>query len=81
VRVTDRGSGVDWATAVVRIDGRERKGTFGGGELRVETAGLAVGRHQLRLQISDFQETRNMENVAAVLPNTRFLTASFAVVR
>ena len=33
--------------------------------------GLRAGRHTLRLQVSDYQESRNMENVAWILPNTR----------
>jgi hypothetical protein len=33
----------------------------------------------LRLQVSDYQETRNIENVAAILPNTRVLRAAFTV--
>ena len=40
---------------------------------------LVPGRHRLVLQVSDYEETRNMENVAAVLPNTRRLVATFVV--
>ena len=80
VRIADRGSGVDPATVVARVDGKPRKFTYRSGEVRIVTAGLAAGRHTLRFQVSDYQETRNMENVAAVLPNTRRLTASFTVV-
>ena len=79
VRVADRGSGVDRATVVAHVDGKERDVTFRGTDVLVDTLGLALGRHQLRFQVSDYQETRNMENVAAVLPNTRRLTASFVV--
>jgi subtilisin family serine protease len=80
LRVADRGSGVDQATVVARIDGKGRNVTFRGGDARVDTLGLAPGRHQLRFQLSDYQETRNMENVAAILPNTRRLSAVFTVV-
>jgi len=80
VRVADRGSGVDAATVVARIDGKPRHVSFQGGTARVDTTRLAPGRHTLRFQISDYQETRNMENVAAILPNTRRLTAAFTVV-
>jgi hypothetical protein len=31
----------------------------------------------LRLSVADYQETKNMEDVARILPNTR--TATFAV--
>ena len=81
VRVADRGSGIDPATVVARIDGKLRRVSFQGGRVRVDTAGLAPRRHTLRFQVSDYQETRNMENVAAILPNTRRLIASFTFVR
>ena len=40
------------------------------GIVRVPTVGLAPGRHRLRLRVSDYQETKNTENVARILPNT-----------
>src|SRR5829696_2801916 len=73
LRAFDSGSGVDRTSLVVRIDGEERRGTFAAGTVRVSTAGLTKGRHSLRLQISDYQESRNMENVGRILPNTRVL--------
>jgi hypothetical protein len=33
----------------------------------------------LRVEVSDYQETRNMENSGRVLPNTRVLRTSFVV--
>ena len=45
----------------------------------IPTAGLDKGTHSLRLQVSDFQESRNMENVGVILPNTRILTTTFVV--
>ena len=45
----------------------------------IPTAGLRKGRHALRLQVSDYQETRNMENVGGILPNTRILSTTFVV--
>ncbi len=71
IRVADRGSGVDPETAVATIDGKSRRIERSGNELLVDTRDLAPGLHHLRFQVSDYQETRNMENVAAVLPNTR----------
>jgi len=44
-----------------------------GGIASIATTTVTRGRHVLRLQVSDYQETRNMENVAAILPNTRVL--------
>lgn len=79
VFVADRGSGVDPASRVALVDGEERRAGFAAGRVRIPTLGLRKGRHTLRLQISDYQETRNMENVAAILPNTRILTTTFVV--
>ncbi len=79
VRIADTGSGVDRATVVARVDGKERDITFRGQNVLVDTVGLTPGRHQLRFQVSDYQETRNMENVAAILPNTRRITVLFTV--
>jgi hypothetical protein len=79
VAATDRGAGVDPASLVVRIDGNEQAARFTAGQVLIPTGGLRKGRHALRLQISDYQETRNMENVGAILPNTRILTTTFVV--
>jgi len=76
---TDAGSGIDPASLVVRVDGRERQARFAAGRITVPTRGLAKGRHALRVQVSDYQESRNMENVAAILPNTRILQTTFVV--
>ena len=93
VRVADGGSGVDPDSLVVRIDGSDRPSVSVGASasvgdgapvgisapVRVRTAGLRRGRHTLFVQISDYQESRNMENVARILPNTRTLRARFTV--
>jgi len=78
-RVADEGSGVDAATIHAKIDADERSAKLRDGVLSIPTAGLGRGTHRLRLQVSDYQESRNMENVAAILPNTRVLTATFTV--
>jgi subtilisin family serine protease len=80
VRLADTGSGVDRSSLRVTVDGRVRRAMLSGGVVRIATAGLSRGRHALRLQASDYQETRNMENVARILPNTRVLRA-FVTVR
>jgi hypothetical protein len=79
IRVTDAGSGVDPASIALSIDGRRRNVPIRGGVLSVSTAGLAPGRHALRLQVADYQETRNMENVLRILPNTRVVRTTFTV--
>lgn len=79
VSVGDQGSGVDPTSLVARVDGEERRGRFAAGQVRIPTAGLRKGKHTLRFQISDYQETRNMENVGLILPNTRILTTTFVI--
>ena len=43
--------------------------------------GVAQARRRtvLRVQVSDYQESRNMENVPPILPNTRVLDARIVV--
>jgi hypothetical protein len=80
--VTDRGSGFDPLSLVARIDGRRATRTSydrRAGRLRVAIGGLTAGRHTLTLQVSDFQESKNMEDVPRILPNTRTFEATFAV--
>ena len=79
VSVTDAASGVDPATVTLAVDGKTRAVPLRGAVLRVPTAGLKRGRHVLRVQASDYQESRNMENVPPILPNTRVLTTTFVV--
>ena len=79
VRAADAGSGVDPGSLVAEVDGDERGATLRGETVLVDTRGLRPGRHALRLQVSDYQETRNTENAARILPNTRVLRTSFVV--
>jgi subtilisin family serine protease len=77
--MTDAGSGVDPATLRVTLDGRVLPARPQGGRVRIATGALARGRHSLRIQVSDYQETRNMENSGRILANTRVVTTSFVV--
>ena len=80
VRVTDSGSGVYARSLVIEVDGEEQRAKLApDGTVRLATRGLTRGRHALRVQASDVQESRNMENVAAILPNTRVLRTSFTL--
>jgi hypothetical protein len=79
VAATDAGSGVSPDHVFASVDGRLAPTSFRNSQVRVGTVGLAVGTHRLRLQVSDFQETKNTENVARILPNTRVLTSTFRV--
>jgi hypothetical protein len=77
--VSDGGAGIHAASLVVQVDGGEHPGSVATGRVLIPTAQLRKGRHTLRVQISDYQESRNMENVGAIMPNTRILTTSFVV--
>ena len=79
VRASDLGSGIDATTIKATIDGRPCQTTLAEGNLRIRTIGVKPGKHRLRLQVSDYQESRNMENVAAILPNTRVLSAAIVL--
>jgi hypothetical protein len=81
VRVADRGSGVDPSTITAVVDGRYRRVVWEPrrGLVRVGLPGLATGRHTLVLTVSDYQESKNNENGATTLPNTRTLRTAFAV--
>jgi hypothetical protein len=43
----------------------------------ITTGALARGTHRLTVQVSDYQETRNMEDVGPILPNTRTISTTF----
>jgi subtilisin family serine protease len=78
-QVSDAGAGVDPDSLVAEVDGQERDAQLVGGTIRIATGDLAPGRHRLRLQVSDYQETRNMENVPVILPNTRVLNTTITI--
>ncbi len=79
VRVADQGSGVDPVTITVKIDGKPRPAAVQAGIVRIPTDALRRGTYRLRLQVSDYQESRNMENVPPILPNTRVLSKTIVV--
>jgi hypothetical protein len=79
VGVMDRGSGVDPTALAARIDGEERDVAYSNGVARVSVTGLGRGRHTLVFTAADYQEVKNNENVAGVLPNTRRVQRAFNV--
>jgi subtilisin family serine protease len=80
VRLRDNGSGIEPRSIRIVVDGRTPVSPpFRAGAVRLETAGLSAGTHALRVEVSDVQETRNMENVGGVLPNTRVVRTTFVV--
>ncbi len=82
LRLTDAGSGVDSSSITASIDGEPTAVAFtrSKGRLVVRASSpLRLGRHQLTVRVSDYQETKNNENVTRILPNTRVLRTSFSV--
>jgi hypothetical protein len=81
--VSDSGSGVDPRSIFASVDGRGRTPEYArvGGRVivRVPIGRVSSGRHRLRLQVSDHQESKNMENALRILPNTRVLETTFRV--
>ena len=81
IRLSDKGSGIDPSSLQVTLGGKETRAAIVGGVARVDTSKLKPGTTLLRLQVSDHQESRNMENVGPILPNTRVLTARITITR
>ena len=75
--LVDAGAGIDAKSIAVSIDGRARRYTFARGIVTVR--GLARGVHKVAVTVGDFQETKNMEDVGPVLPNTRRFSARVSV--
>jgi hypothetical protein len=71
--VHDSGSGVDPFSLHARLDGKLVPFTYSHGVLSIRTRALQPGREIVTVTASDYQETKNMEDVGPVLPNTRVL--------
>jgi hypothetical protein len=71
--VHDSGSGLDPRGFHARIGGRVVRVRYANGVLFLRTKGLHPGRRTVTVKASDYQETKNMEDVGPVLPNTRVL--------
>jgi hypothetical protein len=76
--VTDAGSGVDRASISLKVDGQSRAFTYAQGIVS-PVRPVTPGTHQMTLTASDYQETKNMEDVGPILPNTRTQTATVVV--
>jgi len=71
IAVRDSGSGVDPSSLHATIGGKSVRFRYVHGVLLLPTKGLRSGRRTIVVRASDFQETKNMEDVGPVLPNTR----------
>jgi len=79
VAVTDTQSGVDPGSVAANIDGKRARYVYRSGVLVLQTAALAPGTHRVTVRASDWEESKNMEDVGPVLPNTRTQTMTFVV--
>jgi hypothetical protein len=79
VLAADMGSGVYPPSIIATIDGDRVSASFRSGVVSLPTRDLIPGTHHVRLRVSDYQETKNTENVARILPNTRTLTTRFTI--
>jgi len=81
VRVGDRGSGVDPESLLASVGGRPSHILYGPsiGIVELRVGRLAPGRHRLFFSVADYQETKNNEDGAKTLPNTRVLSIGFVV--
>ncbi len=79
--VADGGSGVDPSSLVAEVDGRPAEVSYdaAGGRATVSVPPLPRGRHRLSVRVADFQETKNVETLGGILPNTAELRARFLV--
>ena len=76
IAATDASSGVDPTSIQVTLDGRTVKPRGLPAALHVAAR---KGRHRVVVTAADNQETKNMENVPPILPNTATLKVSVAV--
>jgi subtilisin family serine protease len=78
-RITDAGSGVWPGSLAASIDGQAVRVRYSAGRATVALAGVGRGRHTVVIRASDYQETRNMENVYRILPNSTRKRLTFRV--
>jgi subtilisin family serine protease len=81
IAASDSGSGVYPESIIARIDGDPYRYSFRNGIVSIATGTLEPGEHRLSIRVSDYQESKNTENVARILPNTRTFTTTFTVRR
>jgi subtilisin family serine protease len=76
--VTDAGAGVDPGSISVKVDGHTRDFSYARGIVALKKD-IFPGTRHISVTASDFQETKNMEDVGRILPNTRTQQATVVV--
>jgi subtilisin family serine protease len=79
--VRDTGSGVDPSSLAAKVGSARVPFAYSHGVLSIRTGSLGTGRVRVTVTASDYQETKNMEDVGPALPNTRVLTATVTLRR
>src|SRR5206468_4798427 len=78
LRITDAGSGVDARRLHATIDGSRVAIHYRKGIGRISIGYVTRnGRHTIAVSVSDYQETKNMENTGPILPNTTRFRGTF----
>ena len=75
VRVSDAASGVDPRSIDATVDGNAQRVRLANGIATVDARGFGRGTHALVFTVSDYQEAKNMENVARASFRTRASSA------
>ena len=80
---SDPGAGVDPQSIFPSVAGTGRTPTYArqGNRMTITVpmGQLPAGRHRVRLQVSDHQEAKNMENALRILPNTTVVDTTVTV--
>ena len=79
VAVRDGGAGIDPESLRATVDGHVQGVLFARGVARISLAGVPRGSHALVFRASDYQETKNMEDVPRIRPNTAVLRTTVTV--
>jgi hypothetical protein len=79
VRITDAGAGIDPRSLRATLDGRPAGIALTGNAARIDLSQADPGTRLLVFSVSDYQESKNTENIARVLPNTRVLRTTITV--
>ncbi len=76
IAAADAGSGVDPSSLVATLDGASITPPFSEGAFHIHAR---KGLHSVVLQVGDYQESKNTEDVARILPNTATLRLTVRV--
>ena len=76
ISATDAGAGVDPSSITATVDGKTVDAAYANGRIVIHAP---PGVHKLRVHASDYQEAKNDEDVAPILPNTATFTDTVRV--